>query len=111
MLKWKPSKIEKQFWAFHYANPQVYEKLRELAFQVKNSGQRRFGIRCLWERLRWWRMLETGGKDFKLNDHYHSHYARLLMSNEPTLHGLFELRSLKWSKSLRADFTKISRFG
>jgi hypothetical protein len=68
-----------------------------LARQARKKGRQRLGIRMLWERMRWEMMIETedATSDFKLNDHYHSRYARMLMANDPDLKGLFELRDLK----------------
>lgn len=33
--------------------------------------------------------------DFKLNDHYHSRYARLILATHPEFDGFFEIRELK----------------
>lgn len=80
--------------AFHRENPQVYEALRRLALQAKRAGKR-VGMRCLWERLRWEVYVEVphpAGNDFRLNDHFPPHYARLLMDREPELRGFFEVR-------------------
>jgi hypothetical protein len=84
---------------FHALNPQVYEMLRAKALQAVRRGQRRLGIRTLWESLRWDLMLQTtpvpGSKpstDIKLNDHYTAFYARELMAREPELAGVFEVR-------------------
>ena len=35
------------------------------------------------------------GADFKLNDHFHSRYARTIMKQYPELEGFFELRELR----------------
>jgi len=52
----------------------------------------------LWEVLRWNRFLATADPEaWKLNNNYHSRYARLLMTNNPELAGVFELRELKES--------------
>lgn len=86
-----------RFEAFHAANPHVFEGLKELALKAAGKGYRKLGIRMIWEVLRWNRMMQTRDPngDFKLNDHYHSRYARLLMEREPLLDGLFHLRELK----------------
>ncbi len=86
-----------RFEAFHSANPHVLEALRVLALQMVDRGRDRIGIRMLWERLRWERLLRTNDPDseFKLNNNYHSRFARLLMVVEPRLAGVFETRALK----------------
>ncbi len=86
--------FEAKFLEFHRANPHVYDALKSLCLQVRRAGVQRFGIRTVWERLRWQQRFETlhGRSDYKLNDHYTRHYARLLMRQEPELAGLFEVR-------------------
>lgn len=85
---------EQDFLDFHAANPHVYERLRDIARQMRQSGRRHFGIRVIWERLRWMVMFETQDPnvELKLNDHYTRHYARLLMEREPDLRDVFEVR-------------------
>lgn len=87
--------IDEAFTLFHETNPHIYARLRDLAFQAKQSGARRIGIKALFERLRWDYMIRSRGDEFKLNNNYHSRYARLLMEREPELAGLFELRNLR----------------
>lgn len=97
--------IDQAFVQFHRDNPEVFDLLVKYARQAKAAGRRRFGIRMLWERLRWYVLIETTDPSgYKLNDHYHSRYARLLMARERCsrecqgcqhpncLAGLFELR-------------------
>ena len=88
------SESEERFLEFHRHNPHVYDHLRELCIQVRRRGVRRFGIRTVWERLRWYARFETtrAPGEWKLNDHYTRHYARLLMAQEPELAGMFETR-------------------
>ncbi|MCE5247924.1 hypothetical protein LLG88_13505 [bacterium] len=87
-------RLEREFLAFHEANPHVYRKLAELAVAAKATGRGHFGIGALFERLRWWSRFETDGTDpFKLNNNYRAFYARLLMRDYPELAGFFETRS------------------
>ncbi len=84
-----------RFDTFHQANPHVYVELVRLAREAKDRGKR-VGIRMLWEILRWnLTVIHDAADDFKLNDHYHSRYARLIMKQEADLTGSFELRELK----------------
>ena len=81
------------FRKFHHTNPHVYKALKRLCLQVRRSGVSRFGIRTVWERLRWYAEFETTRRDeWKLNNNYTKYYARLLMQNEPELADLFEVR-------------------
>ena len=85
---------EEEAKAFHEKNPRVYEELRELALQAVRAGHKRFSIRVCWEVVRWHRMFKTvdESSQFRMNDHYHAWYARLLMEREPELAGVFEVR-------------------
>lgn len=92
-----PLTTEEKFQEFHKANPQVYRELLRLANSAKSKGRKKIGIRMLWEVTRWNLTVETNdlNSKFKMNDHYHSRYARLLMDENPHLTGVFELRQLK----------------
>src|SRR5438045_9464256 len=75
--------IDQAFWQFHRANPGIYQLLCTYARQAVKAGRGRFGIRMIWERVRWYVLVETTDPTgIKLNDHYHSRYARLLMPKE-----------------------------
>lgn len=84
---------EAQFKAFHAANPHVYERLRTMALALRRTGHKRWGLRNLWEKLRYDLAIETSESQPKLNDHWPPFYARLLMLNEPELKDFFETRS------------------
>jgi hypothetical protein len=88
--------MDRRFWEFHNANPRVYDELVRLARRAVERGRRRVGIRMLWEVMRWRLTIDTDDRhsDFKLNDHYHSRYARLIMRREKDLVGVFHLRQL-----------------
>lgn len=91
----RPSRLEREFRAFHAANPQVYVYLVQLARQSLGAGKPRVGIGMLWEVLRWRFWLETESADeYKLNNNHRSRYARLIMAQETDLAGVFETREL-----------------
>jgi hypothetical protein len=86
---------EEAFQAFHEANPHVYENLRKLA--LEHYSQRpgdQIGMKYLFEILRYnYRTrTERPENEFALNNNFTAYYARLLMSQEPKLRGVFELR-------------------
>lgn len=82
------------FQTFHQNHPEVYAELVRLAREARSAGYTHFGIRTLWERMRWTFQIERHPADgeFKLNDHLTASYARRIMSSEPDLAGLFEIR-------------------
>lgn len=91
------SSYDERFEVFDSLNPHVYKELEFLALQAKRKGYRRIGIKMLFEVLRWNRMMQTKDPsgDFKLNNNYHSRYARALMERNWALADMFELRELK----------------
>ncbi len=89
------SPIERAFQEFHAANPQVYSTLLRLAREAVSRGKRKLGMKMLWEVARWQIYLETVGDDFKLNNNFTSRYARMMMTCEPDLKDVFNLRELK----------------
>jgi hypothetical protein len=86
------SPMNDAFWKFHEENPQVFDELVLLARLAKSKGRDRIGMKMLWERLRWEIFISTTGDEYKLNNNYHSRYARYIMESVPDLAGIFETR-------------------
>lgn len=80
------------FEAFHENNPHVYDQLVRMARQAKAAGVERWGMKRLFEVLRWERAIESRGEPFLLNNNFTAFYARLVMEREPDLVGFFETR-------------------
>jgi hypothetical protein len=76
---------------YHRENPHIYAKLRQYALEAKHAGRTHLGVKMLYERVRWYTMVEAKDDTFKLNNNWHAFYARLLME-DPELAGLFETR-------------------
>lgn len=87
--------IQARFGEFHSAHPEVYKELVRLAFELKERGFKHAGMKFLFERVRWFFWVERGESDFKLNNNFHSRYARKIMAEYPELEGFFETRELK----------------
>ena len=91
--------IDDRFHAFHARHPEVYAALLRLANDAWSRGRHRASIDVMFGALRWERFIEglpdPAEKGFKLNDHFRSRYARLLMAEHPHLAGLFETRTLR----------------
>ena len=90
----REAKLELAFRTFHRANPHVDRMLRTLARRWKDAGKSHLGIGMLWEVMRWQMAFEVSDQEFKLNNNPRSRYARLLMTQEPDLEGIFETRTL-----------------
>lgn len=85
--------IERAFLKFHAENPWVYDRLRDMALQLKNSGRSTYGIAALFEVLRYEYALKTVSDDgLKLNNNYRALYARKLAQEEAALRDFFKMR-------------------
>ena len=91
----KESAADRRFHEFHRDNPDVYRELMHLVREAMRRGRKKMGIKMLWEVVRWNRFLRTNDEQYKLNNNYHSRYARLIMQKEPGLAGIFDTRELK----------------
>lgn len=87
--------------AFHAAHPWVYGLFRRFAREAQRARVQRMGARLIWERIRWFHLVEMAEKDPQLfaqddrpilNDHFIAFYARLLAREHPELGTLFEFR-------------------
>jgi len=87
--------ISERFELFHARNPQVYQRLHELALAEVQAGRRRISTKRLYEELR----VDgdggaTGPGDYRYNNDFTALYARKLVE-DPRLAGLIELRQRK----------------
>jgi hypothetical protein len=88
-----PFPIEPAFERFHAENPHVYELFKQFARQV--VGFDHYGMKSLFERVRWHLDVETRNEDgLKLNNNYTAYYARLL-NREPGMAGFFRTRRMR----------------
>ena len=109
----EPSRIDREWLAFHEANPHVYEALVRFAREAA-ARRTHFGIGMLWERLRWYTSIEAHDQsqsEWELNNNFRSRYSRLLMAREPDLEGLFETRKLRSGCGLDEYFEGQRRGG
>jgi hypothetical protein len=93
------------FRQFHAENPHIYEALERMAFKLRNKGMERWGIKALWEVLRYELAIATNSPvtTFRLNNNMTAYYARLLMERNPEdLAGFFETRERHGAKGLDA---------
>ncbi len=87
--------IQERFEEWSAARPEVEEKIVEYALRAKHAGLRTYGMKAIWERLRWHFKIDKGDHEFKLCNDYTSRYARRIMRDYPALEGFFELRELR----------------
>lgn len=87
---------------FHFTNPHVFNLAEQLMSQALEKMET-CGIKLVWERMRWHYLIETTdrsynpdtGEPFKLNNNWHSYYARWLLQKHPEWEGRIRLRALK----------------
>ena len=86
-----------RFEEFNSRNPQVYQALEDMAFQLVKRGRKKIGINMLLEVLRWNYYMKTDdpNSEFKINNNYAPYYSRLLIERNPTWVNVFELRTIR----------------
>lgn len=73
-------------------NPHLKEELVEVARESASNG-RRFGVREVLERWRWFRPVASDGSDIKVNNNMASILARLLIEWVPECSAFIERRA------------------
>lgn len=90
------SKLEAKFWEFHLANPKVYELFDRFTWESIRRGRETFSATIVFERIRWYTMVETvSDDDFKISNNHRPYYARLWMRNNPKYDGFFRTSAVK----------------
>ena len=90
-----PPSLDARFATWTLDNPGVYHLAVKLAFQMKAAGFRTYGMKTIFEVIRWHHDLANKGELFKLNNSYASRLARLIELDEPALKTFFKTRRLK----------------
>jgi hypothetical protein len=98
-----PQSTLDRFKKFHSENPHVYKKFKDLAFQMKNTGRSRYSAETIVNVIRWHEDLQSTGNVFKINDHFRSIYARLLIYHHPEFIDFFELRQNAPNRGLLSE--------
>ena len=84
--------LDKRFESYHRRNPHIYEQLKIMSLRLKNVGVEKYGMKALFEILRFNALL-TVDHNFRLSNNFTALYARLLMEQEPELEGFFRIRA------------------
>ena len=88
-------RIEAEFTRFHTENPKVYDEIKEVALSLKRSGVEFYGIKAIFEVVRYHRAIKTSDPKFKLNNNVTALYSRMLMEKEKELEDFFRTRVRK----------------
>jgi hypothetical protein len=88
--------IESKFRNFHAENPHVLTELERLAAQWFNAGNSKVGVQLLLEVLRYNRSITTkSADDFKVNNDFAAHYARMMVARNPGWENRIRMRALR----------------
>lgn len=97
-----PKASLERFKKYHAENPQVYEKFRELAIEMRANGRRKYSAEIIINVMRWHFDLKTKGDVFEINNDFKSIYARLLVYHHPEFASFFEFRKVR-AKGIKSD--------
>jgi hypothetical protein len=90
--KWSKENFE----LHHKANPELYEMFETYAIQA-SKYRNKYSAKIIFHIMRWNTMIEERDSEYKIDDGWISHYARLFMERNPNLSGFFETRVRKES--------------
>lgn len=100
-----PKHVLDRFSEYHRENPQVYQAFKDLAFEMKRTGRKKYSAEVIINVLRWNYDLGTTGDVFKINNDFKPLYARLLVYYYPEFENFFEFRSVR-SKGIGSHYER-----
>ena len=90
------NELEAKWREFHAANPHIYERFEEFAFQAINAGRERYAIKTILEMVRWHTEVTTNSTDgFKLCNNHTAYYAREFHRRNPKHAGFFKTHAVR----------------
>lgn len=87
--------IRDGFKKFHQENPNVFTAFEQEALNAIAKGRTKLSAKNIINVIRWNGSLNTTDANFKINDAFQSHYARLFIEKHPSYESYFELRKLR----------------
>jgi len=88
----KPHVVQR-FSKFHEQNPHYHDLVKKFAYEALNSGRKRFGMKMICERIRWYTEIEVVGSAYKAQNNYTSCYSRLLIIEDERFSKIFKTKS------------------
>jgi len=90
------SALEKDFLAFHKANPHVWLLFRQFA-RAAMARRKTYSSNAIIERIRWYTDIETHNDDagFKVNNNHRAYYARMWKAQFPSHADFLRTRKLR----------------
>lgn len=89
--------LDERFAAFVRQRPDIVRLPVGLARELKEAGEKRIGMKMLFEVARWTHLIRRGAgkrEAWLLNNSFSSRMARLIENNYRDLAGMFETRAL-----------------
>jgi len=87
--KWTKQNFER----FNNEHPEIYNMFEKFTLQA-TQHRSRYSAKSIFHRIRWETMV-GGDDDYKIDDGWISHYARLFLDKHPQHFGFFETRVRK----------------
>ncbi len=91
-----------RFLAYHEKRPDVWATFVNFTFEVINSGQKQYGVKAIFERIRWHYTIEKKG-EFKLDNTAFHFYARVFTRAYPQHKTFFRTRGKSLTGLSRRD--------
>ena len=85
---------KKEWWAWHKANPHVWDWFERYSLEAVRSGRTRISHWLIINRIRWDVALQTTGPEFKISNDYIAFYARLWRAKYPEHKDLFTVKKM-----------------
>lgn len=89
------------FKKFHLDNPHIYELFAKKANIARNSGRLKYSAWVIINVLRWEHDIQTSHSEFKISNDHIAIYARVLIWNDPSFYGFFELKRMNPNRGIR----------
>ena len=84
---------KENFKSFHEDHPEIYEMFTKFALQAAQKRSK-YSAKNIFHRIRWETMLNSK-EEYKIDDGWISHYARLFLETHPKYSNFFETRVRK----------------
>lgn len=84
--------IAERFAEWLELNPTIYAEVVRYARAAQGAGEARYGMKAIFELIRYDHRIRARSRDFKLNNDFTAPMARRVMEREPDLAEFFETR-------------------
>jgi hypothetical protein len=91
------------FKKFHIDNPHIYELFANKANIARRSGRLKYSAWVIINVLRWEYDIQTAHTEFKISNDHIAIYARLLIWNDPSFYGFFELKRMNPDRHIHCN--------